>query len=285
MSISRTATTERGVAFDFNHALGLGEVRSRLPVLFQHGLGVDRTLWDGWVAASLSVRSSVTLDMRGHGESISVWHENSKLDDFSDDLVSVLDACGIEQCHFVGESFGGTVGLHAALKWPQRFASVATFSSGWKGAWINDVRDWEPILRKGDIDEWSRLLSDARFVPGAVGEDIRDWVERHQRGMQPEVVWDIAKALLETDLEEELATMALPLMAVQGASPLIDPRNTRELLKLVPHAEIVRIPAARHAIVMSHWRECFDAASAFMERTERASRELARTSRGAEPIE
>ena len=60
-------------------------------------------------------------DMRGMGESIIDEDQyEPSLDTFVDDLVSILDHLGIDDVMYVGESFGGILGLNFAHKCPRR---------------------------------------------------------------------------------------------------------------------------------------------------------------------
>lgn len=266
-----TRQTSRGIAYSHVRLEPAWSPDSRLPVLFQHGLGLDRTLWNPWLRHALAQRTVVAADLRGHGGSVPAWRPGvARLGDFAGDVLSVLDDCGIDRCHYVGESFGGTLGLHLAGTAGDRFASVTALSTGWKGAWFRKVRDWEGLLATGGIAAWSRALTEARFDPERTDPRLLAWVEQLQQRMDPEVVWTTARCLLECDLSDLLPGITIPVLTVLADSPFVDPRNLTGLVSAVPRAEAGRIPGARHGIVLSHWRECADLCFGFLDRAERA---------------
>lgn len=245
----------------------------RCPVLLQHGLGLDHTAWHPWARAMLPDRPVISVDLRGHGGSTRNPPADSfDLADVAGDVLAVLDECEVETCHYVGESFGGTLGLFLAGTQGHRFVSVTACSTGWKGAWFHHLRGWEALLAAGGIAAWSREMIEARFDPEAVEPGLVEWVDELQQRVRPDVVAAIADCLLDADLEALLGGITVPVLMMLGDSPFVDERNVDGLLERVPGAQAVRIPGARHGIVLSHRAECLAAASAFMARTERALR-------------
>ena len=45
------------------------------------------------------------------------------------DAAGFLDALGLDQVHYVGESVGGILGIAFATRWPERFKSMTLCSS------------------------------------------------------------------------------------------------------------------------------------------------------------
>ena len=77
--------------------------------------------WTPWMRRLVRAHPVVSIDLRGHGSSRDAWHDpDARLTDYAADVLSVLDHLRIPACHFVGESFGGTIGLHLAAGYPDR---------------------------------------------------------------------------------------------------------------------------------------------------------------------
>ena len=79
-------------------------------VVFSHGFGMDRTMFDAQVAALSPHYRVVTWDQRSWGSSIAKGPYN--LWDSARDLWMILDQLDIERTVLVGMSQGGFVSIH-----------------------------------------------------------------------------------------------------------------------------------------------------------------------------
>src|SRR5512133_3964371 len=81
-------------------------------ILLQHGYCRSGRFWYPWVPALARQFKALRPDIRGCGESPSPGEDyQPSLDGFIADLVAFLDTLGLERVHYVGESFGGIIGL------------------------------------------------------------------------------------------------------------------------------------------------------------------------------
>jgi pimeloyl-ACP methyl ester carboxylesterase len=97
-----------------------------VPMVFMHGVFLDRTLWTTCVGA-VTGRTHVYLDMPAHGASSNVGRDWN-LDECVEMLLRVLDELKIQRCLAVGHSWGGMTALRAASRAPERFAALALFN-------------------------------------------------------------------------------------------------------------------------------------------------------------
>ncbi len=263
-------TDDGAIAYRF---MDIGEPwleRRAFPIVFQHGLGLNSDMWLPWLKSLAACHPIVMIDLRGHGGSAEAWRKpDYSLDEFGKDITRVLDHLGIQVCHYIGESFGGTVGLRLAARQPQRLASVVACSTGIYGQWLTNIGDWPDFVAREGVDAWSRDFMDGRFVPGSVDPSLVDWVDENQRTLAPRVIAGLVRCLLTTDLRQELRELATPLLVISpGGSPYVDLRSAHAIRELVPSAEAVFFPDARHGVVMSHWEPCSTAAAQFLARVE-----------------
>jgi pimeloyl-ACP methyl ester carboxylesterase len=92
-------------------------------VLFVHGSGGHHAAWWQQVPELARDHTVVTLDLRGFGSSDSGMDEfDSRV--FPDDILAVLEACGVEKAVLVGQSIGAAAALKAALRAPEKAAGV-----------------------------------------------------------------------------------------------------------------------------------------------------------------
>src|SRR5262245_48806387 len=110
----RSGELERGtvpLAFDRGGAAG------RPTVVLLHSVGLDRTFWAPVATAIQHRFATLRVDLRGHGDSPSPpgpW----SLEDLADDVAEVLSEIGVDRAHVVGQSFGGLVAQHLAIRHP-----------------------------------------------------------------------------------------------------------------------------------------------------------------------
>jgi pimeloyl-ACP methyl ester carboxylesterase len=122
--------------------------RAGPPVVFIHGLIMDNLSSFYYTLAPVVARDVDVLcyDLRGHGWSERPAH-GYRIEDAVDDLCGILDATGFtEPVQLVGNSFGGTIALAAALRAPERVAALGLVEAhpafdGWADDMIEDLED------------------------------------------------------------------------------------------------------------------------------------------------
>jgi len=110
------------------HFLAWGE-RHRPGLLLVHGMNAHAHWWD-FIAPQLADRYRIAaLDLTGMGDSDYRYEYDA--DTWADELVAVADATGLSHdTVIVGHSFGGRIGLHAAVRHADRFAGLVMADSG-----------------------------------------------------------------------------------------------------------------------------------------------------------
>lgn len=112
-----------------NLRLACDERGSGAPVVFVHGLGLDRRRWDGVARAVVDAGyRAITFDLRGFGES-EPPAAPYRMDDLVGDLVAVADELAGDSFHLVGHSLGGMISLSFAVRWPDRLRSLTLAST------------------------------------------------------------------------------------------------------------------------------------------------------------
>ncbi|MCP9455467.1 MAG: alpha/beta hydrolase [Nitrospira sp.] len=79
-----------------------------LPLIFLHAFPLNRTMWEPQVEALSTEFRTITVDLRGHGESDApLWRYT--LDQAADDVAALMDHLSIDQAALVGLSMGGYI--------------------------------------------------------------------------------------------------------------------------------------------------------------------------------
>ena len=101
-----------------------------VPVVFIHGVGLDRQMWEPQIVA-LKEYSIITYDLLGHGKTIHNKKEVT-LDDFSNQLTSILDFLKIDKINLVGFSLGSLIALDFASKFQDKLNSLVVMGTTYK---------------------------------------------------------------------------------------------------------------------------------------------------------
>lgn len=102
---------------------------SGLPAVVWHSLFVDDRSWDAVAEVLARHRMLVRITGPGHGSSSAITAPFS-LDDCADAALEVLHALEIEQAvDWVGNAWGGHVGLVLAARQPPRVRTLTTFNT------------------------------------------------------------------------------------------------------------------------------------------------------------
>ena len=109
--------------------LHVGQAGSGPPAVLWHSLWVDSRSWGPLVDVLGAHRRVVTIDGPGYGRSSPI-HRDFTLDQCAKAAGEVLDQLGITQpVDWVGNAWGGHVGITLAVSQPQRLRSLVTIAA------------------------------------------------------------------------------------------------------------------------------------------------------------
>jgi 3-oxoadipate enol-lactonase len=189
----------------------------------------------------------VTFRSRDHGR--------FTYEDLSDDLAAIIPDLGEHQATIVGESFGGTVALSFALRYPRmverlvvvnsfpRFRKRLTIKLGVKLASGLPFRLLWPVRRAASI---LGLL-----VDGVSREDRRlFW--RAIRTVSGEAYARRLQLIAELDLEARLSELQTPTLFIAGDRDLLIPsvNEAHAMAARMPNARVRVIKGAGHACLL-----------------------------------
>lgn len=227
------------------------------PILFHHGIGTNMGLWAEWVPILASTHPVIRFDMRGFGRSVvppadHIW----SLDELIEDVWNVVDAAGYDAVHMVGESFGATIVLAAAIACPDRVLSLRILNGPFKGNGVGELQSWSDQFASGDSISWSMRMMENRFDPATPQSAALRWFEQEQRKTLPHVALGLGGVLAKTDLSVGLKSLTLPISVVfPDGSPFVSVDHGNEMMKLVRHGTFRVVRGARHGLPFTHARQ------------------------------
>jgi len=104
--------------------------KNTTPLVFIHGVGLNHQMWEPQIN-SLKKHSIITYDLLGHGKT-SFNKEEVTLNDFSNQLLSLLEFLKIDKCNLIGFSLGSLIALDFASNFQDRLSSLTVIGTTYK---------------------------------------------------------------------------------------------------------------------------------------------------------
>ena len=119
-----TGTTASGTYYFLN------KKEQKIPIVFIHGVGLTHEIWDPQLDF-FKDRSTLSYDILGHGKS-TLEKEKISFDDFSDQLINLIDELNINKIHLIGFSIGSLIARNFATKHNERLETLTLLCSIYK---------------------------------------------------------------------------------------------------------------------------------------------------------
>ncbi len=234
-------------------ALGLNtnfhEAGAGTPVILLHGSGPGVSAWTNWRRVMPELADAFHVyapDMAGFGYTerrsdltydIKLWVKH---------LIGFMDALGIEKAHLVGNSFGGSLALAAALRHPDRFDRLVLMGTpcgkfamtpGLRAGW-----HYQPTL-----DNMRAVMALFPFDPAFITDALVQ--ERYETSLIPGAQEGLRKLLAEPSPEGETILSGMPEAMVAGLQhrtlilhgredKVVPPELGLRLAQSIPQAEL-----------------------------------------------
>jgi 3-oxoadipate enol-lactonase len=245
---------------------GLGRLRVRSighgqALVFWSSLLMDARMWMAQ-ARYFSPRYRVILiDPPGHGDSEPLTRAFT-FAECAHSIREVLDAMDIEQCHFVGNSWGGMIGGTFTALYPSRIGAAVLMNCTASPAGVRHRIEF-PLLAS-----IIRLLGGFRL--GMVGTATRAFVGPTTERQRPQVIAHIHQALKACNVDSIawavdsvvpkrpdqralLSTIRTPVLVVAGKEDrTFAVKETQAMAQVIPGAEFVAMERTAHLAALEN---------------------------------
>ena len=113
-------------AKDSKNTFYLLNQKEGIPIVFIHGVGLNHTIWELQIDAFDN--TVLAYDILGHGKT-PLNKDNISFDDFSNQLISLIDELEMKKIHLVGFSIGSLIARNFATKYNDRLESLTLLCS------------------------------------------------------------------------------------------------------------------------------------------------------------
>ena len=100
--------------------------KNDIPIVFIHGVGLDHKIWESQI--NVFENTFLAYDILGHGKT-PLNLKNVSFDDFSEQLINLIDELNMKKIHLVGFSIGSLIARNFASKYSDRLESLILLCS------------------------------------------------------------------------------------------------------------------------------------------------------------
>lgn len=226
-------------------------------LLLQHGNGRSSKFWYSWVPYLSRFYRVVRPDMRGLGQSGKNFDLDSGMtvDELVADLAAIIDALGVAQVHYCGESSGGIIGLALAAAHPQRIKTLSLISTPvfisdkMKQSYALEHGSRADAMRKMGIKAWVDATNRSTRFPPETDPGFFEWYADEFAKGDIEVLLRLVRLVNEANALGYLPAIKMPVLGLYPtAGPITDQEQERLLVANLPHIELVHLPTRYHMV-------------------------------------
>lgn len=239
-------STINGISIDYR------EEGAGLPVVFIHAFPLNQTMWDDQVAVLRNVCRTITLDLRGFGDSDAPPGPYA-MEQMAADIRGLLSFLNLDQVVLAGLSMGGYVALAFYRNYPDAVRAMVLADTR-ASSDTHEARGRRLKSATKAESEGSNAIADD-LVPLLLGRTTRETrrsvVERVREMIRANSAHGIAGAQRgmaeRNDSTYILPGIGVPVLIIVGAEDeLTPPAEAESLRNGVPGARLRVIEAAGH---------------------------------------
>ena len=189
------------------------------PLILIHGLADDHRAWRRTLPDLMLRHRVVMYDLRGHGQT-TLGRPDGTLRQLGEDLVTLMDAIGIDRAAIAGFSLGGTIAMRVAIDHPERVSALALVATSsrvgraaadWYRQRVEMVDRGDPLLRETLDRDTADVYAES---PGEMEEGL---LIRRQSTSDPRGYGNACAAMAALNaapLDPELGRITAPTLIV-----------------------------------------------------------------------
>lgn len=215
-------------------------------LIFTHGASLNYQQWDKQVIKFKDNYKVITWDVRGHGNS-SLPEGSVNPDDFSTDLIGLMDYLKIDTAVLCGLSMGGHISLQTAIKYPERVKGLILIGTPFSNSFNLYQKITVPINRfctrliPKDITAQLMAKTLSKYNPDSYQYIIDSFALISSDNWNR--LWS---AITRMESKDELHKVKCPTLILIGEYDNLTRGMQSYMQSNIPNAQLKTIPDAHH---------------------------------------
>ena len=163
------------------------------PIVLIHGVGLNHKIWESQMNSFNN--TILAYDILGHGNT-PLTKENITFDDFSNQLIHLVDELNIKKFHLVGFSIGSLIARNFACNYNDRLESLTLLCSVFERSEVQQ----QTVNDRFELSKKSRTLSK---------QALNRWFSDEYLNKNPKIYEKISNILEKNDIQNFLKVYEL----------------------------------------------------------------------------
>jgi len=220
--------------------------KQKIPIVLIHGVGLNHTIWEPQI--DYFDNTVLAYDILGHGKT--PLNKNIiSFDDFSDQLLNLIDELKFEKIHLIGFSIGSLIARNFAVKNNNRLKTLTLLCSVFK----RNKEQQQIVNDRFELSKKSRSLSK---------QALKRWFTDQYLENNPNTFEKITSILIQNNMEnflkiyelfvkhkddEKFENIKSKTLIMTGENDIgSTPEMSRNLSKKIAHSKVKIVSQGKH---------------------------------------
>ena len=220
--------------------------KQKTPIVLIHGVGLNHTIWEPQI--DYFDNTVLAYDILGHGKT--PLNKNIiSFDDFSDQLLNLIDELKFEKIHLIGFSIGSLIARNFAVKNNNRLKTLTLLCSVFK----RNKEQQQIVNDRFELSKKSRSLSK---------QALKRWFTDQYLEKNPNIFEKITSILIQNNMEnflkiyelfvkhkddEKFENIKSKTLIMTGENDIgSTPEMSRNLSKKIAHSKVKIVSQGKH---------------------------------------
>ena len=220
--------------------------KQKIPIVLIHGVGLNHTIWEPQI--DYFDNTVLAYDILGHGKT--PLNKNIiSFDDFSDQLLNLINELKFEKIHLIGFSIGSLIARNFAVKNNNRLKTLTLLCSVFK----RNEEQQQIVNDRFELSKKSRSLS---------RQALKRWFTDQYLEKNPTIFEKITSILIQNNMEnflkiyelfvkhkddEKLENIKSKTLIMTGENDIgSTPEMSRNLSKEIAHSKVAIVGQGKH---------------------------------------